>query len=33
MLLLPNKEQQQNNALASCVTFESADEGVDLSDF
>jgi len=32
MLLLPNKEQQWNNALASFVTFESADERVDLSE-
>jgi len=32
MLFLRNKEQQQNNALANFVTFESTDEGVDMSE-
>jgi len=32
MLLLRNKEEQRNNALASFVTFESADEGVSMSE-
>jgi len=32
MLLLCNKEQQKSNALKSFVTFESADEEVDMSE-